>query len=129
LGAVCLVLLWFLIVVLEMIGPIVSMSFSSSSHTLTLHNAVLGAQCRNENGDFVGSTLDLNRYLSNLNGEFHFKSNPFATGFVHGAKNITLDGAVLSASLPNDRGSLSSAFLNLNFCVANVNGKLVFKRP
>jgi CVNH domain len=104
------------------------MTFSASCHSLSLEGkSKLSALCRNERGEFCASTLDLNHYLSNCNGEFYWKY--LGTGFADSAKDVRLDGAVLLASLPSDHGVLTPAHLNLNFCIANVNGKLVFKKP
>jgi hypothetical protein len=106
------------------------MSFSSSCHAIVLtRSAQLSARCLNEHGQYVSSTLDLDYYLTNRNGEFCCKTG-FGAGFVTSAQNIVLrDGAVLCASLLNDHGSLVPAIFNLNFCVANINGQLVFKKP
>jgi len=106
------------------------MAFTLSCTSLGLNGSELSAQCRNEHGQYVHSTIDLNHYLSNRNGEFYWKSTILGTGFVTSAKDISLaDGAVLTASLQNNNGVFIPAYLNLNFCIANINGKLTFKKP
>ena len=104
------------------------MSFSSSCHTISLQPpAHLHALCRRPTGEFVPSSIDLNRYLANRNGEFYWRH--VGRGFVSTAQDIRLDGAVLCASLLDDRDQPVSAHLNLNFCIANVEGRLVFQKP
>lgn len=63
--------------------------------------------------------------MGNSDGAFSFSKSLFSKS----AENIKLDGAILSANLRRRDGTLASATLNLNICIANMDGYLVFQKP
>ncbi|KAL7276436.1 hypothetical protein RUND412_000575 [Rhizina undulata] len=103
------------------------MSYSRSSREISLQNDhILVAQCRNVNGEFVESRLDLNRYLGNINGVFYWNEKVFSNS----AREVRLEyGSELFAELRREDGSWRATSVDLNDHIGNHNGKLVFQYP
>lgn len=101
------------------------MAFQHTSRNILNHGSVLKAECRDWNGNYKASSLDLNQYIGNSNGAFAVT----AAGFADSAMNITVDGTVLSARLKTATGDYEEAVFDLNLCVANKNGTLRFQKP
>ena len=47
-------------------------NFASSSRNVCLHGAVLHAECKNKQGNFVASTLNLDEKISNKDGHLEY---------------------------------------------------------
>ncbi|KAI8622892.1 Cyanovirin-N [Xylariaceae sp. FL1651] len=102
------------------------MSFEATSRNISLqHDCILWADCRKRNNQWRRTSIELSRYIGNSDGAFTF-SKPL---FSKNAENIKLHGAILSAKLRRRDGTLVSATLNLNICIANMNGYLEFQKP
>lgn len=61
---------------------------------------VLAADCRQQDGRYAASYVDLNNYVGNSNG--HFKRD--YTGFSHTGENIRLEGTTLMGTLAPNNG-------------------------
>lgn len=85
-------------------------------------NHILRAEClTSDRATYQTSSLDLNRWLGNIEGEFKYG---VASYFSLSAEHITLQGTVLAAALPMTSGSWKHARTDLNLHVANINGEL-----
>ena len=105
------------------------MAFSRSSNDITLSGSVLTANCRDIEGSYHVSTLDLNNWIANIDGSLRWAHNG---RFYDSSKDTSLiDGATLKADCRKIDGSYVNSTLNLDDKIANLNGKLVpcvFKR-
>lgn len=102
------------------------MSFVSTSRNIRMKGSTLTADCKNEKGEFVFSSLDLDRYLGNADGEF----DTAGIDFSRSAKNVRIDSrGVLRADLLREDGGERAAAIELDTYVANDDGTLVFEIP
>jgi hypothetical protein len=100
------------------------MVFSESSKNLEIRDkTILSAQCRDSQGAYHQSEIDLNSYITNNDGFLqwrphgHFRAN---------SKSIRLDGAVLKSMCQRENGTWLSSQLNLDDKISNCNGKLIY---
>ncbi|QRV80906.1 AAA family ATPase [Ceratobasidium sp. AG-Ba] len=103
------------------------MSFSQTSSDIKLEDStVLVAQCkRNGASDPTTSRLDLDRVLGNVNGSFRWGEKSFSDT----SSDFILDGTILRATLRKSNGERRRDHIDLNECIANVNGQLVYVSP
>ncbi|OAQ58302.1 CVNH domain-containing protein [Pochonia chlamydosporia 170] len=102
------------------------MSFVATSQSFWLENGhILHAQCRDTDGSWKDSTIDLNQFIGNSDGWFVWDG----ANFSRSAQNISLDGPMLSAELTtHDGGHRERQGLNLNDRISNNNGQLAYNR-
>ncbi|KAK7039079.1 hypothetical protein VNI00_010243 [Paramarasmius palmivorus] len=101
------------------------MPFSLNSTQITLNGTILEALCETGQDRHIQSSIDLNNHLGNKDGHFDIR----ASGFLSGARSISLDGSILNAELQRKSGEWIDASINLDLCVENQNGKLEFVIP
>ena len=94
---------------------------STSSHA---HLApLLTADCQTGTGSEIRSSVNLDDYLGNEKGAFKWGG----TGFSFTAKNISLDGTVLTADLATGTGTeYKTVELNINKHIKNDKGYLKY---
>lgn len=100
-------------------------NFSSSSTSITLdHDYDLIASVAQPYGGTKLSSVALNQYITNDNGNFRWVSG--GGNFAASARNVRLteDGTVLEAELANVNGQWNGAKTWLNEKIGNVNGEL-----
>ncbi|KAK5997585.1 hypothetical protein PT974_02948 [Cladobotryum mycophilum] len=105
------------------------MSFQATSRNYRLEGSVLYAECGNGNGSYVNSSLDLNQHIGNNDGAFWITKQTSA--FYQSARDVQLQGTMLSATLRRNNGSWveEESRLDLSFCVSNIRGKLTYQKP
>ncbi|KAJ7450688.1 Cyanovirin-N [Mycena galericulata] len=96
------------------------MSFSSSSQNVRLDGTYLIADCRDEDGNWQESSIDLNAILGNFEGQFDFTGANFADS----ADFYQLSDTTLVARLANLDGDYADASIDLDSVVTNNNGRL-----
>ncbi|KAI5838311.1 Cyanovirin-N [Morchella snyderi] len=103
------------------------MSFSETTryHQL-IDGRILEAECLNEYGDWICSTIDLNNYIGNINGTLEWDS----AGFFDTAVNVNLVefGRRLEACLVRESGMEDICGLWLDERISNINGELVYRK-
>ena len=102
------------------------MAFSQSSVDMVLDGSVLKAKCKDLNGVFQPSAIDLNSYIANHEGKLDWA---LGGNFAASSSNLQFNGAsTLQALCRTSSGSEVPASINLDDCIANVDGHLMFKR-
>lgn len=101
------------------------MSFTKSSRNVSItSDFLLSAECKQINGEWKRSYLQLNGILGNADGSFHIESRDFAKS----AKDVFVKeesgSTILHATLRKKDQSWKETFLNLDVIVANRNGVL-----
>ena len=98
------------------------MAFSRSSMDISLSGSVLTANCRDIEGSYHVSTLDLNNWIANIDGSLRWAHN----GKFYDSSSDTslIDGVTLKANCRKIDGSRVSSTLNLDEKIGNLNGKL-----
>ncbi|KAI0871780.1 Cyanovirin-N [Hypoxylon argillaceum] len=102
------------------------MSFQTSSRDITLDNDghTLRAYCLTPGGDYKPSSIDLNNYIGNSDGQFVWGS----TDYIKTAAKVALSGVKLSANLTRDEGSVHlGAVIHLGDRIENDNGQLKYE--
>ncbi|KAI9925520.1 hypothetical protein ASPWEDRAFT_173194 [Aspergillus wentii DTO 134E9] len=106
------------------------MAFHKSSQNITLKdNHILTGNCRTRKNAWLYSEIDLNKYLGNVNGKFHWGDNSFtkSASQVH----LALEGGegrpMLHAQLNDRHGGVQSASVDLGESIRNEGGELVFR--
>ncbi|KAK5019298.1 Cyanovirin-N [Cryomyces antarcticus] len=100
-------------------------NYSQSAEAFELADGhILRCNCRNMDGDYVSSELDLDTIIGNNDGQFAWGGQ----GWSQGAGNPNLEeGWRLTADLPGaDGGQRDRATIDLNEKIGNDNGKLVY---
>ena len=101
------------------------MAFSRSSTDISLSKSVLTANCRDSNGSYNVSTLDLNNWIANIDGSLRWAENG---KFYDSSSGTSLtDGVTLKAKCRNIDGWYVNSTLNLDEKIANVDGKLCIR--
>ncbi|ORY65802.1 Cyanovirin-N [Pseudomassariella vexata] len=101
------------------------MAFFSSAQELRLEdNHILHAKLRKVDGEWVDAHIDLNAWIGNDNGRFHWDGADFADSAENIRLSIEGDGpvAVLRADLRNIDGEMVGADLNLSERLGNNDG-------
>lgn len=85
------------------------------------------ALCLDSSGSLLPSSVDLDKYLGNINGKFDTGSQ----GFSRSAEQVQLDetGLILSAKLRNYNKCWVDATFDLSTIYANVKGELKYESP
>ncbi|KHN94518.1 Cyanovirin-N [Metarhizium album ARSEF 1941] len=101
------------------------MSFVESSREMWLEDGhILHALCQDDDGNWNGASIDLDRFIGNSDGWFVWDGENFS----HSASDISLDGTLLSAEMGMvDGGNRERQGLDLNERIGNSNGELVYK--
>jgi hypothetical protein len=88
-----------------------------------VNGSMLVAGCREVSGEGQDAVLDLNEHVSNVEG--NLLCTPSAGGFVGTcSKARIVRQSVLSANCLDTAGDRSPTALDLNECVANIDGSL-----
>ncbi|BCR84437.1 CVNH domain-containing protein [Aspergillus chevalieri] len=107
------------------------MSFHLTAEEIVIEdNHILKAQLRNEDGDLVEATLDLNEHLGNNDGAFEWDGENFSESAQNVEFSIEGDGEVpvLRASLHRvEEDEWVDADINLSERVVNDNGQFVYQ--
>lgn len=101
------------------------MAFSQTSRLITISPpplSILSAECERINGTYKSSSICLNDILGINDGEFKWGGRDFAAT----AKYIRLVGNVLTAMLPREDGMMNFTEVDLDECIENQDGDLVF---
>ena len=96
------------------------MSFSQSSHSISINNGTLHATCKNIQGQDCNSSLNLNNHISNNEGHLTWGGN----GFINSSQNVQVNGNTLHARCQTSQGNWLDSSLNLDAHVGNNNGNL-----
>jgi hypothetical protein len=100
------------------------MVFSESSKNLEIRDkTILSAQCRDSEGTYHQSEIDLNSYITNNDGVLQWRPHG---NFSANSKSIKLDGAVLKSKCQMENGTWLSSQINLDDKISNCNGKLIY---
>ncbi len=95
--------------------------FRESCRNIRLHyRNILLADCRTIDGTYRFSSLDLDTLLGNIDGKFVWGKQ----GFSQSAREVTLEGTVLTADLMNTAGAWVSASADLSAFIRNNDGVL-----
>jgi len=95
--------------------------FSVTSRNIRLRGTELFAQCKAEDGSYKDSSLDLNKYIGNIEGCLEWKFS----GFAGSSKAISLSGSsYLLATCQTSEGKNYNSAINLDEQVVNINGQL-----
>lgn len=95
--------------------------FENSCIKIRLHDRnILLADCRTIDGSYRFSSLDLDTLLGNIDGKFVWGKQ----GFSQSAREVSLEGTILTADLMNMAGVWVSASADLNPFIQNNDGVL-----
>ena len=97
------------------------MSFSLSSQNIRLEGPILRATCRTSQGQTKEATLNLNDCIANDNGHLICCKGG---NFMASSQNVTLQGTILRCRSRKIDGSYVDASINLDSCIANMEGSL-----
>ncbi|KAF9351215.1 hypothetical protein BGX34_000735 [Mortierella sp. NVP85] len=107
------------------------MSFQETSMDIRLEADyhTLSAECQTSDGIWQGSSIDLNRFLGNNDGQFDTNGVNFATTAQDVMIEVSGNSVFLNASLRtiNERWNPNQS-INLSEYVENRNGTLRFKK-
>ncbi|CAE6498844.1 unnamed protein product [Rhizoctonia solani] len=107
------------------------MSFADSAEAGSIRlesDHILFAKCKDMSGNWVSSSMDLDRHIGNVNGNLTWDSGAYSVS----SKDIHLDVSgfpgrvVLSAKLKKEDGSYKDSSINLNDRIMNKNGHLEY---
>ena len=102
------------------------MAFSQSSFDIVLNGSVLMAMCKDFKGVFQSSAIDLNSYIGNHEGQLDWA---LGGNFAASSSNLQFNGAsTLQAMCRTSSGFEVLASINLDDCITNIDGHLMFKR-
>lgn len=105
--------------------PRLDMSFSKSSHTITLSSdSLLSAKCRTCDGEWQDSSIRLNDFLGNEDGAFQLGDRDFSLTAKDAVVEQTEDCTVLKACLRKRDGTWQDASVELDAFISNHNGEL-----
>ncbi len=100
------------------------MSFSLTSKNIEISaEGVLSAECKNVTGQYLYSTLDLNPYIGNIDGNFQWGSDKFALT----SSNLSVSGSILSGKLKKNNGNTNDSTINLDDHIKNDEGHLKYQ--
>ena len=100
------------------------MAFHHTSRAIALRDgSLLAAECRDREGGFHASTLDLDRCLGNDDGAFAWGG----VSFSRSARRVELHFPLLCAELRDRRGRWRDAEVDLSQRLENVNGALRYE--
>jgi hypothetical protein len=108
-----------------------NMSFQETSTKIRLEadNHTLSAECQTSDGQWLDSSIDLNRFLGNNNGQFDTTDVNFATTAQNVGIEFSGDRVLLNASLRTiDEQWNTNQSINLSDYVENHEGTLRFKK-
>ncbi|EGO56993.1 hypothetical protein NEUTE1DRAFT_123386 [Neurospora tetrasperma FGSC 2508] len=101
------------------------MAFYNSCRNVKLTGPVLSADCKDHNGNWIPSDINLNRYIGNNDGCFSTKTEEFFDS----ATNVRLEGSVLHAQMLMTSGHWrDEQTIDLNLIIYNNDGDLKFKQ-
>ncbi|EYE93684.1 CVNH domain-containing protein [Aspergillus ruber CBS 135680] len=106
------------------------MSFHLTGQDIRVEdNHILIASLQNEEGDYIESSIDLNQFIGNDNGNFQWDGENFSDTAqnVHFAIEGGADVPVLRGELRDLEGNWDSRDLNLAERVVNNNGQFEFQ--
>ncbi|KAJ7616462.1 Cyanovirin-N [Roridomyces roridus] len=97
------------------------MSFSQSSEDIRMEGPVLHARCRDEEGNWHHSSLNLNDFLGNNDGRL----DPEGSNFFETCSGCGMNGSSIIAVLRQVDGSYDEVVMDLDQLIGNDNGRLV----
>ncbi|BCR84439.1 CVNH domain-containing protein [Aspergillus chevalieri] len=106
------------------------MSFHLTGQQIRVEdNHILVASLQNEDGEWIDSSIDLDQFVGNDNGNFQWDGQGFSqtASNVHFAIEGDADVPVLRGDLKDLEGNWNSRDLNLSERVENVNGQFQFQ--
>ncbi|KZW00761.1 Cyanovirin-N [Exidia glandulosa HHB12029] len=95
--------------------------FISTCENVSLSGSTLHATCINEGGGAGGSSLDLNRCITNNNGEMFCQFGGSAFG---SCRDCRLGGSELTCTCTRANQQTDVSSIDLNGCVGNLDGVL-----
>ncbi|KDN43347.1 hypothetical protein RSAG8_06131, partial [Rhizoctonia solani AG-8 WAC10335] len=107
------------------------MSFAKTAQPGSIRlesNHILHANLKNHEGNFIGSSMDLDKHIGNVSGSLAFDSGNFSGS----ATTVRLDlsgfpnRVLLVATLRKENGSTVASSLDLNERIANRDGHLEY---
>ncbi|KAE8356628.1 Cyanovirin-N [Aspergillus coremiiformis] len=108
-----------------------SFHLSAEEGSCRVEGPILYARLRNNAGDFISTELDLNRYLGNDNGRFHWDGVNFFETAEPGSVTFSIEGGsqvpVLRARLASPDGEYHDADVNLDERIINEDGHFTFQ--
>ena len=99
------------------------MAFSRSSMHISLSGTHLRAKCRDRQGCYHDSAIDINNYIVNDNGVLKWQASG---NFAASSRGIVIEGSVLRCQSRSRRGDWCRAQINLDEKIANFNGKFIY---
>jgi hypothetical protein len=97
------------------------MSFSHNSKDIQISpKGILTASCIKFDGNYVNSSINLNNYISNEDGQLTWGG----TGFIHNSNDIRIEENTLKAMCQKSDGGWVESSLNLDYFIGNDNGIL-----
>ncbi len=100
------------------------MSFSATSTNIEISpEGILSADCKTNLGHFKNSTIDLNGYIGNIDGNFKWGSEKFTLT----ASEFSLSDAILNGKLKKKDGTLNDSSIDLDQRIKNDNGELKYQ--
>uniref|UniRef100_A0A1Y1KRI8 Cyanovirin-N domain-containing protein n=1 Tax=Photinus pyralis TaxID=7054 RepID=A0A1Y1KRI8_PHOPY len=101
------------------------MGFSRSSKNIELKSGhILAAECRDREGNWHYSRLDLDQYIGNDDGHFVWYDKDFSLTAI----NSSVNANILSADLKkNDTSYRDNQRLDLDDHIVNEDGRLTFE--
>ena len=95
--------------------------YSATSKNVSLAGTVLKADCKTDKGDYQESSIDLNDFISNVDGCLEWRNGMFAAN----CQNFGLDSSsFLLAECKDESGTYYRAAINLDHHIINANGVL-----
>ncbi|EUC58415.1 cyanovirin-N family protein [Rhizoctonia solani AG-3 Rhs1AP] len=106
-----------------------SFAYTAQPDSIRLESVhILHANLKDHEGKFIGSSMDLDRHIGNVNGNLAFDSGDFSRT----ATNVRLDlsespnRVLLFATLKNENGSTAESSIDLNQRITNRDGHLEY---
>lgn len=100
------------------------MAFSLSSSDIHLDGSQLKARCKDRAGSYHDSSIELNNYIANIDGELRWQANG---NFIASSRKVSLAGSVLRCQSRTRGGDWRDTSVNLDDKISNFNGKLIYK--
>ena len=98
--------------------------FSLSSIDVKLEGSKLKARCKDMEGLYHDSAIELNNYIENIDGFLEWQPNG---NFIASSRNVVLAGTVLKCQSKNREGEWRRTSIDLDEQIFNSNGRLICK--
>ena len=102
------------------------MAFSQTARNAYLDSKFLKAYCRDREGTYQRSKINLNSYIANHDGKLEWAAGG---NFAASCRDLKLDGSnTLKATCKKSNGHEVTSSINLDECITNIDGHLMFQR-